>query len=35
MIIGCDHECLNERKGKWTSEMLEDQAEGLVKLIVL
>ena len=31
MIIGCDDECLNEKKEKWQSGMLKDQMGGLVE----
>ena len=31
VLIGYNYECLNKRKGKWLSEMLEDQVKGLVE----
>ena len=31
MTNECDDECLNEKKGKWISEMLEDQVGGVVQ----
>ena len=31
MIVNCNDECLDEKKGKWASNMLEDQVGGLVE----